>query len=925
MLRCKLILSLLISAFILLPAAHAQFVQQGSKLVSADVTCQGAAVAVSADGNTAIVGTNCFDGAAVIYVRANGAWSRQGPRLVGRDGSMNAFQGSSVAMSADGNTVIIGGPNDASGAGAAWVFTRTNGVWSQQGPKLVGSGANGNAGQGFSVAISVDGSTAIVGGPFDNHETGATWVFTQTNGVWNQQGPKLAANDAAANDAAGNSRQGYSVALSADGSTAIVGGPGDGSSGAAWVYVRANQAWNQQGGKLVGIGTGQGFPAQGFSVAVSADGNTALVGAPFDNISTGAVWVFTRNASVWSPQGRIIGNGGVGIANFGRSVALSANGDTTIIGGNMDNSGVGAAWPFVRRNGLWFQQGARLVGTGFVGTQTHQGTSVAISGDGNTALVGGNGDNDSAGAVWPFVHTNMYFQFSAVATTTAGVPFNFAVTALNSDNSTVIGYNGTIHFTSTDPLAVLPADSIVVNGVGNFTATLGTTILAQTITATDTANPLFAGTSEPIQVLPGATTRFRLTVPPQATAGVPIFLNVVPIDQLGNPLPPYPGRVRFTSSDPTAVLPAESTGTSFPFQAILNAAGNQTITVTDAANPSITGTSNAIAVTANASGNLARGKAATQSSTLPGYAYGGPAAAVDGVTDGNFFNGSVTHTNSEANPWWQVDLGNSSLVTSIVISNRTDCCASRLNDYWVFLSDTPFGPADTPATLQNRPGTWSIHQASTPNPSTTIPTGNIFGRYVRVQLAGVNYLSLAEVQVLSNPALTWNVAAGKPAAQSSTYPGYPANANLAVDGSTDGNFFDGSVTHTDLDTEPWWQVDLGNSNSPVLSVFIHNRTDCCGSRLGDYYLFVSNQPFGPTDTIASLLGRQGTTSIHQTAAPNPSTAIPVGIIGRYLRVQVPGRNYLSLAEVQVVAAQIIGGEANPGVDGASSVTTSGHR
>ena len=119
---------------------------------------------------------------------------------------------------------------------------------------------------------------------------------------------------------------------------------------------------------------------------------------------------------------------------------------------------------------------------------------------------------------------------------------------------------------------------------------------------------------------------------------------------------------------------------------------------------------------------------------------------MDGNTDGNFFDGSVTATNLDPNAWWQVDLGASAAVSSIVVWNRTDCCGSRLNDYWVFVSDTPFLPTDTPATLQNRAGTSSSHQTSAPNPSTTIAVA-AQGRYVRVQLTGTNYLSLAEVQV----------------------------------------------------------------------------------------------------------------------------------------------------------------------------------
>jgi len=298
--------------------------------------------------------------------------------------------------------------------------------------------------------------------------------------------------------------------------------------------------------------------------------------------------------------------------------------------------------------------------------------------------------------------------------------------------------------------------------------------------------------------------------------------------------------------------------------------------------------------------NLAQGKAATQSSTLIGYSTTGANSAVDGNTDGSFFNGSVTATNLDNNAWWQVDLGATAAVSSVVVWNRTDCCGTRLNDYWVFISDTPFLATDTPATLQGRAGTFSSHQMSVPNPSTTITAG-AQGRYLRIQLTGANYLSLAEVQVFGTggaPAPT-NLARGKTATQSSTLPGYTTSvASSAVDGSTDGNFSDGSVTATSLDPNPWWQVDLGAS-AAVSSIVVWNRTDCCGTRLGDFWVFVSDTPFGANDTPATLQNRAGTFSSHQTTPPNPSTTITAGAQGRYVRVQLSSANYLSLAEVQV--------------------------
>jgi hypothetical protein len=114
-----------------------------------------------------------------VFTRSNGVWTQQGSKLVGTGGLPEPKQGGSVALSADGNTAIIGGNYDNLYVGAAWVFTRSNGVWTQLGNKLVGTGAAEGlrAEQGTSVALSGDG-TAIVGGPIDNTYMGAAWVFT---------------------------------------------------------------------------------------------------------------------------------------------------------------------------------------------------------------------------------------------------------------------------------------------------------------------------------------------------------------------------------------------------------------------------------------------------------------------------------------------------------------------------------------------------------------------------------------------------------------------------------------------------------------------------------------------------------------------------------------------------------------------------
>ena len=98
--------------------------------------------------------------------------------LVGTGAVGFAAQGASVSLSADGNTAMVGGYDDNGGAGAAWVWTRSGGVWTQHGSKLVGTGAAGAAYQGASVSLSTDGNTAMVGGYSDNGGAGAVWVFT---------------------------------------------------------------------------------------------------------------------------------------------------------------------------------------------------------------------------------------------------------------------------------------------------------------------------------------------------------------------------------------------------------------------------------------------------------------------------------------------------------------------------------------------------------------------------------------------------------------------------------------------------------------------------------------------------------------------------------------------------------------------------
>ncbi len=386
-----------------LQSALAQFIEQGPKLVGTGNLPEPPStiysVALSADGNTAIIGVgndNQFLGAAWVFIRSGGVWSQQGSKLVGTGAAGSAStQGSSVALSADGNTAIVGGSSDNNNTGAVWTYTRSGGVWTQLGGKLVGTGGAA-AQQGTSVALSADGNTAIVGGSADTSGNGAVWVYTRGPSGWSQQGAKLTGD--------AGSRFGSSVALSADGNIALIGEPAYNSNGGAVaVFGRSSGVWTLQNG-LVGSGN-VGAARQGTSVALSADGTTAIVGGLTDNSNAGAAWVFIRNGTSWFQQGmKLFGTGAIGTANQGQSVGLSADGNTAMVGGPGDNSALGAAWAFTRSGTAWTQLGGKLVGAGNTGQAT-EGYSVALSGDGQTGISGGYNDNSNAGAAWVFVRS----------------------------------------------------------------------------------------------------------------------------------------------------------------------------------------------------------------------------------------------------------------------------------------------------------------------------------------------------------------------------------------------------------------------------------------------------------------------------------------------------------------------------------------
>jgi FG-GAP repeat len=400
------------------------FVQQAGPLASSEVKAlaeQGYSVALSADGDTAIVGgpaykeTNpgeVFRGAAWIYVRSGSTWTQQA-KLVGHESSGDAQQGHSVAISANGDTAIVGGPEDTGEHeeyfGAAWVFVREGTTWHEQQKLVAKTGASEKGAQGSSVALSADGDTALVGAMDNEYNKtttrapGAAFVFTRSGSTWSQQGGKLDGKHSGE-----LVQEGTSVALSSDGKTALIGGPrsegekGEREAGAAWVFTWNGSEWKEQAKLPQGSGTGL-ETGQGQSVALSGDGDTALVGGPGYASFIGGAWVYARSGEKWEQQGPPLQGNDAGTMEAdleGSGVALSEDGDAAVVGGYADDIYRGAAWAFQRSGSSWSEQ-EKLEGTGGEAS-AEQGYSVALSADGGTALIGAAGETGEEGATWVF-------------------------------------------------------------------------------------------------------------------------------------------------------------------------------------------------------------------------------------------------------------------------------------------------------------------------------------------------------------------------------------------------------------------------------------------------------------------------------------------------------------------------------------------
>jgi len=403
-------------------------------------------------------------GAVYVFVRDGTAWSQQAYLKASNTGAKDQF-GVSVALSADGSTLAVGAnredsaatgidgeqaDNSAADAGAVYVFARTGTTWSQQ---AYIKASNTDAGDHFgdSVALSTDGSTLAVGAPWEasvatgmggdqtdnsNLGAGAVYVFARSGTTWSQQAYVKTSNT----EWGGTYHFGESVALSAGDSTLTlaVGAPGEDSAatgiggdqtddsapgaGAVYVFTRSGTAWSQQAYvKASNTEAGDHF---GESVALSADGSTLGVGAPWEDSAAagvdsdeddnsapeaGAVYTFARSGTTWSQQAYVKPSTTGAGDFFGERVALSADGSTLAMGARGESSaatGIGgdptdnSAWAsgavcvFTRSGTSWGLPA--YVKASNTGAFDSFGNSVALSGDGSILVVGANREDSAA-------------------------------------------------------------------------------------------------------------------------------------------------------------------------------------------------------------------------------------------------------------------------------------------------------------------------------------------------------------------------------------------------------------------------------------------------------------------------------------------------------------------------------------------------
>ena len=297
--------------------------------------------AFSPDGNTALIGGYGPSGEARFFQRTGQIWSQLGPTILPQTATSNPGFGHSVSISADGNTAVVSAPNDAT-FGDCFVYNFVNGQWTPniQGPLVPNNPTGSYSYNAWIVGISSDGLTIVTGAPYDGTELGAVWIWNlnTVTGIWTQTA-KLVPNDTYVYPYFG-----WTVAINADGTTLVVGAPYDQilgqEIGTVWVYVLVSGTWLLQqkfyiaDNSIYYLGTG---------VAVSADGNVIAVSGQLSTTNGNRVFIYTRTNGVWSQQVALADTPDVSNAGL---VCMTPDATTLVCGGPTANSNKGGFFVF---------------------------------------------------------------------------------------------------------------------------------------------------------------------------------------------------------------------------------------------------------------------------------------------------------------------------------------------------------------------------------------------------------------------------------------------------------------------------------------------------------------------------------------------------------------------------------------------------
>ncbi|WP_323073619.1 hypothetical protein [Mycetohabitans endofungorum] len=347
----------------------------GKRLTASDgaATDQfGFSVAVSGDGQTLVVGAVTImyqTGSAYVFVKENETWTEK-QKLTASDGAAWHQFGSSVAISGDGQTLVVGActscGNGGAQTGSVYVFVKEDGIWIEK-QKLVASDGAVSDYFGIKVAISGDGQMLVVGA--SHNGVGSAYVFMKEGGTWTEK-QKLKFSDGTG-----------SVAVSGDGQMLVAG-----SYNSPYVFMKEDGAWIEK--QKLTASDGAACDQFGFSVAVSGDGQTLVVGAPYNNnggARTGSAYVFVKENGTWKEKQKLTALVETAVDCFGASVAVSDDGETLFVGAHSNsNNKFAAAYVFMKEEKGWKQKQKLTALEGEVGF----GVDGAISGDGQILLVG---------------------------------------------------------------------------------------------------------------------------------------------------------------------------------------------------------------------------------------------------------------------------------------------------------------------------------------------------------------------------------------------------------------------------------------------------------------------------------------------------------------------------------------------------------